>query len=718
ISGVVSFDPDDFVTEEAYLAPIHVVRFEKYGEEDQKITDHTTDLLEEEQITLAPDDRFFRLNVRIADYFNSENIQYQYKVDGLFEEFQTITTNVIELGRLPYGKYQLIVRGQSANKEYSEKTLALPLVVQRPLYLQGWFLVLAAALLICGLVLLYRWRIKKLQDREQRLKLLVSARTAQIQQDKDTIEKQAAQLQELDALKSRFFANISHELRTPLTLILAPLSNLLKTSTLSSKQQTQLMLMRDNGQKLLKRINELLDISRIDANKLAAQNQPVFLYPFLKTLLATFESSANLKKVQLQLDFQLDDELQFSVDRDKLETILMNYLNNALKFTPKGGTIKVLAKREEEMLQLSVSDTGIGIPLADLPKIFDRFYQVTGTDGAGSTNASQGTGIGLSLCQELAKVMDGRVWATSEIGKGSTFYVALPLVETFAVKQAEEEPAAAVMPTVQEVATTSVGAPPQRRILVVEDNPDLRTFLQLILADNYQVVTAENGKEAWELLVPPSGDDMAAAPPSFSAIISDIMMPEMDGMELLTRLKASDELRHLPVILLTARKLLDVKIDALRIGVDDYLTKPFKAEELLARVDNLVQNAAQRVALTPTKAKAAVKGVSIADTNWLREAESILLQNIENGEFTLNQLAEELYITPRTLQSKIKHITGKTPKQYQRDLQMHVARQKIKTGEVQTIAELGYQLGFDNPYYFAKLYKKYYGVTPKEDMRV
>ncbi|MEM9835709.1 MAG: response regulator, partial [Bacteroidota bacterium] len=333
------------------------------------------------------------------------------------------------------------------------------------------------------------------------------------------------------------------------------------------------------------------------------------------------------------------------------------------------------------------------------------------------TNFTQGTGIGLSLCQELAKVMKGRVWATSEITKGSTFFVALPLVETFAVKPTEEEPAISLIPTVQQ-ATTTVGVPPRKQILVVEDNLDLRKFLQLILGNKYQVVTAENGKIAWKLLRPPSTDGKNLSPPSFSAIISDIMMPEMDGIELLTRLKDADELRHLPVILLTARKRLDVKIDALRIGVDDYLTKPFKAEELLARVDNLVQNVEQRMAQAPTKLKSVNKGVSIADTNWLRETESILLKNIENSKFTLNQLAEELFITPRTLQSKIKHITGKTPKQYQRDLQMHVARQKIKSGEVQTLAELGYQLGFDNPYYFAKLYKKYYGVTPKEDMQI
>ncbi|MEN0051441.1 MAG: ATP-binding protein, partial [Bacteroidota bacterium] len=705
ISGVVSFHPDDFTDSEAYQAAINIVKFEKYRNDDQQITDHTVELLDQQRIVLEPNDRFFRLSIRMADYFNSENTQYQYKVKGLFEDFQTISANVIELGRLPYGRYQLIVRGQGANRQYSEEELVLPLVVKRPLYLQWWFLALVSALFIFGAVQFYYWRIKRLKEREQRLKLLVAARTAQIQKDKNTIEEQAIQLKELDELKSKFFANISHELRTPLTLILAPLSNLLKTNAFSNKQHTQLLLMQQNGQKLLKRINELLDISRIDANKLEVQNQPVFLYPFLKTLLSTFESSANLKNIQLQFDYQLDEEIQLSLDEDKLEKIVMNYLSNALKFTSKNGTISLSVKKEQQKLQLSVTDTGIGIPEKDLPKIFDRFYQVD--------NSPQGTGIGLSLSKELAKVMQGRVWVTSIMNTGSTFHLELPFVETFAVKKAEEKEAI-VAPIIEQQANTT--QPHQKTILVAEDNPDLRAFLKLILEAKYNVVAVENGKVALELLENPSLSE-AAMSHSFSAIISDIMMPEMDGIELLTRLKASDDLRHLPVILLTARKSLNVKIDALRIGVDDYLTKPFKSEELLARVNNLIQNVEQRIAQLPNKATNRPKAVSIADTNWLKEVEGIILENVENGDFTLNQLAETLHITARTLQTKIKHITGKTPKQYQRDLQMHVARQKIKSGTVQTIAELGYQLGFDNPYYFAKLYKQYYGVTPKEDMQ-
>ena len=661
-TGVISFNPNDFDQNQTYKTPINIVRFEKYRNEDNQITDYTTELIDKQQIVLEPNDRFFRLRVSMIDFFNSNEIRYYYKIKGLFKDFQPMTGNVIELGSLPYGKYELIVKGQGANKQFSEEELVIPLIVKCPFYFQWWFILLAIGLVGFAVFQAYQWRIRQLQEREQRLKLLVAQRTAQIQKDKTTIEAQATQLKELDELKSKFFANISHELRTPLTLILAPLSNFLKTNTFTNKQYTQLLLMQRNGQKLLKRINELLDLSRLDANKLEVNNRPTFLYPFFKTLLSTFESAANLNNIQLNFDYQLNEDVQVAIDEDKLEKIVANYLSNALKFTPKNGTITLLVKKENRKLQISVSDTGTGILEEDLTKIFDRFYQ------AKQKNQAQGTGIGLSLCQELAKVMKGRVWATSEIGKGSTFNVELPFVETFALKEIEEKETIALI-----ITKTPKSSKPkhQKTILVVEDNPDLRSFLTIILEEKYNVIAAQNGQEALERLT------NHQSPITNHLIISDIMMPIMDGIELLTKVKANDELRHLPFILLTARQSLDVKIDALRIGVDDYLTKPFKAEELMARIDNLINNAEQRIEQQPTtKANQQQKLVTIADTNWLKEVETIILNNIENGSFTLNQLADELFITPRTLQQKIKHITGKTPKQYQRDIQMHVARQK------------------------------------------
>ncbi len=723
ILGAVGFNPSDFSQSETYNTPINIVQFEKYHSDNNITTDYTSALLKQQKITLEPDDRFFRLKVSMIDYFNSDKIQYYYQIKGLFKDLQPITGNVIELGSLPYGNHELIVKGQGANKKFSEDLLTLPLTVKRPFYLQWWFLLTALGLILLSAYQIYKWRIRQFQERQNRLKLLVAERTAQIQKDKTIIEEQANQLKELDEVKSKFFANISHELRTPLTLILAPLNNLIKSNAFSNKQYTQLLLMQRNGQKLLKRINELLDLSRLDANKLEVNNTPTFMYPFFKTLLATFESAANLKNIQLNFDYRLDEETQLSIDNDKLEKITTNYLSNALKFTPKNGQISLLVKKEEGRLQVSVTDTGQGILEKDLPKIFDRFYQTK------KSNQQQGTGIGLSLCQELAKVMKGKVWATSEIDKGSTFYVALPYVETFAVKEIEEKEL--LEPIINESPKNK--AQHKKTVLIVEDNPDLRAFLTIILEEQYNVITAENGQEALERLTvngerqtdlppsPPKGESSLVPPfrglgrlPSL--IISDIMMPIMDGIELLTTIKANEDLKHLPVILLTARQNVELKIDAFRIGVDDYLTKPFKAEELLARVDNLIQNVEQRMAQNPMVNQDNANSVTVVDTKWLKEVETIILDNIENNKFTLNQLADELFITSRTLQQKIKGITGKTPKQYQRDIQMHIARQKLKNGDVQTIAELGFQLGFDNPYYFASLYKKYYGVTPKEDM--
>ena len=287
---------------------------------------------------------------------------------------------------------------------------------------------------------MYKWRVRQLEERKVELEILVKERTAQIrkdkaiiekdkeiiEQDKAIIEEQAQQLKELDELKSKFFANISHELRTPLTLILAPLSNLLTNNDRPNKEYTQLMLMRQNGKKLLKRINELLDLSRLDANKLEVNEAPVFLYPFFKKILSTFESAANLKGILLVFNFQLKEEIQVLTDEDKFEKIISNYLSNALKFTPKNGKIILDISKDNNKLIVKVSDTGLGIPKEDLTKIFDRFYQ-SSTDVEMQRLNPQGTGIGLSLCQELAKILKGDVWATSEVGKGKSILPRTPI---------------------------------------------------------------------------------------------------------------------------------------------------------------------------------------------------------------------------------------------------------------------------------------------------
>ncbi len=525
-----------------------------------------------------------------------------------------------------------------------------------------------------------------------------------IQQDK--IQQDAKQLKELDELKTHFFTNISHELRTPLTLLLSPIKSLLNSSEFSSKNRMYLNLMERNGQKLRKRINELLELSRLGAKKVALNLTPINIDQLCQQIIALHEGTAHLREVQLTYENELASEIHLSLDAAKIEMILTNFLSNALKFTPKKGQIQLKIYQQKEQLLIRIQDTGIGIPSDNLNRIFERFHQVK------QTTYYEGTGIGLALCHELAILHQGKVWAESILGQGSTFYLQLPYVET-QIEVAQTVQQVEINPP-KEIALSPTKNAKAAKILIVEDNVDLRQYMDLLLSEKYQVTTVENGQAALELL---EKTEQQALP---NLIITDLMMPVMNGQELLQQIKSSDSLRSIPVIVLTAQQAIDVKIDLLRIGIDDYLTKPFVEKELLARIANLIQNSQQRIGSKPTptteKTSPTKNQLSESDLQWLQMVEEKLLTQIGNTNFKLSDLANELFMTTRTLQLRIKNLTGQTPKQYQRNIQLHEARKILKSGKVQTVSELSYQLGFEDQHYLSGLYKKQFGVTPKEEL--
>ena len=365
IKDITAFYPDEVVKNDEYDVPVLLTKFLTFSKKNDKPIDQTSNIQKTNKIVIQPTHRFFRMNVAMLDFYHSNKLRYAYKIEGLFNEYQSIDGNTIEIGSLPYGRYTLRVRGQGADRRFSKQELVLPLIIIRPFYLRWWFILIVIAIAIVSIFQLYQWRIRQLEERKRELELLVQERTAQIRKDKAIIEKdkavieeQATQLRELDEVKSKFFANISHELRTPLTLILAPLEKLLKDKSRPNDEFTYLSMMRQNGNKLLKRINELLDLSRLDANRLEINEQPTFLYPFFKTLLSTVESTANLKDIKLLFKYQLDKNIQANLDDDKVEKIISNYLSNALKFTPKNGEIQFQVSKAANKLLVSVSDTG------------------------------------------------------------------------------------------------------------------------------------------------------------------------------------------------------------------------------------------------------------------------------------------------------------------------------------------------------------------------
>lgn len=533
----------------------------------------------------------------------------------------------------------------------------------------------------------------------------------------DTIKRQAEELQSLERIKSRFFANVSHELRTPLTLILGPLSSLLKQGTLEGKSLKLLELARQNGNLLLKLVNEILDLSKLEAGRIEVKETPVNFIDFLRPLVAQFNSFGEQERIAIGIDYQADPALSILLDTGKFEKIIHNFLSNALKFTPHGGQITLIVKEEADHLTISVKDTGPGIHPDDLPRIFDRFYQSKLPD----TPVQGGTGIGLSLCSELAQLLNGEVWAASTWGEGSEFFFRFPkkmsaeVIATPGVFPEHAEEAGMVVIPVKGTVTSEKTdlqevSSQKPHILIVEDNLSLQQYMCLLLETDYEVTTAENGLIGWEKL---------QTGPQPQLIISDLMMPVLDGFQLLEKIKDNDALRHIPVIMLTARADVKVKLRALRIGVDDYMTKPFLEEELMARMVNLLRNHAERKktylqeeGLVQQESLPARPIISKVDAEWLETVENLFSKYLSDHILQQDFISSQLHIGERQFRRRIKQLTGLSPQQYLQEMRLQRAREFLWEGHYSSVKEVCVAVGFSDTKYFSDLFFRRFGIRP------
>jgi signal transduction histidine kinase/CheY-like chemotaxis protein len=392
--------------------------------------------------------------------------------------------------------------------------------------------------------------------------------------------KEAKELAEYsNRLKSQFLTNISHELKTPLSLILGPIE-LLLTKPIeqfnAGELRNYLGIMQRNGNKMLEHIEDIMDLAKLNSNELTVQNKPVELFPFVQNLYTLFKTEVAYRDIDYQLNYEVNKQLVVPLDIKKIEKIINNLLSNAFKYTKEGGKITLSVLVIDQTITIKVEDTGIGIPAEHLSHIFNRFYQVK-TEGE---TIFSGTGVGLALVKELADIQGIEVNVESTVSKGSCFSFMLPYV--LPVSYVQES----VVVVEDTISSPGLIKKEQCTILVVEDNYDMRLFLKKILKDEYEVILAENGLKGLEIV--------QAEPSRINLIITDLMMPEMDGFELLEKLKKEASTADLPVIVLTAKHEKDSRLNALRIGVDEYLTKPFSIDELFATVKHLLQNYNQR----------------------------------------------------------------------------------------------------------------------------
>ncbi len=519
----------------------------------------------------------------------------------------------------------------------------------------------------------------------------------------------------LDRIKSQFFANVSHELRTPLTLILGPISSVLKSGEMSTRNFTHLKKAQQSSKDLLKLVASILDLSKMESGKMEVHEKPEVLFPLLRRIASAFESHAQRSGIEFVFNYKAEKDLQLLLDREKLETILNNLLSNAIKFTPAGGKINVTVEDLGNGLRLSVADTGRGIHPGDLPNIFDRFYQSSQPDAP----KEGGTGIGLALCQELAKIMDGRIWVESEPGAGSAFFVELPRREVLGSLELTtwSEGAAALEDVTDfedELHGLALPADPARNvdnatptILIVEDNHSLRDYIKSILSPFYHILTAENGQDAWDGQLPAANCQL---------IISDIMMPVMDGFQLLEKLKSDDRYRHLPVILLTARADMQDKLRALRIGVDDYLLKPFEEEELLARIENALRNRDARgewLVANPNESKSTEPS---PEASWLEQLDDYLAKNLGDFQLNVDRLAELMHMSRSMLYRSLQKETGLSVNQYIQEARLQRARTLLEAGKVANLSELAAAVGFRTGDYLSRLYRERFGKSPAESL--
>lgn len=505
--------------------------------------------------------------------------------------------------------------------------------------------------------------------------------------------------------KLQFFTNISHELRTPLTLIADPVNYIIHDDNLNSQQRSMLQIVQRNVLVLTQLVSEILDFRKVQNGKMELRLSDFNLSESMKQWIMLFSASAQKKHIAISMN--APDAVMLRADQDKIERICYNLLSNALKYTSEGGEITLTAKEENGRVMISVADNGCGISSDELPYIFDRFYQ--------AKNAGRGTGIGLAIVKAFTELHHGEVSATSVEGKGSTFTIHIPVRQkgevtnqpTEKIEQLVEPSSAQEVPNqarhIDELIQPYQTDKPE--VLIIDDNIDIRTYLRSVLSEKYNVSEAADGKVGLELarkIVP-------------DIVLSDIMMPVMDGLAFCQQLKTDKAISHIPVILLTARSLDEQRAEGYEHGADAYLSKPFSLRLLFSRIDNLIQSRKKLSKLFSNSDEndAFEKLSNETDKTFAAQLRKIIQDNLSDNEFNVERIGDEIGLSRVQLYRKVKALTGYSPVEMLRKARLTRARHLLRTTE-KTVSEVAYAVGFSTPSYFSKCYKDEFGESPKK----
>jgi len=665
------------------------------------------------RLLLKHHQNFLSFEFAALDYIDPGKNQYACYFEGLDEDWQSVGNRTFtNYTGIPPGDYIFRVKGSNNDGYWNEAGTSIAITVLPPPWKTWWASVLYA-LLLTGLLLSWRFYDLKRQRLKQELEL-------------EHVETE--KLKSLDSVKSRFYANISHEFRTPLTLILGQIDRL-RPMVQELELSEDLNIMQRSAKRLHNLIDQLLNLSKLESGQMKLHTRRENIVLLINGYLQSFESLAQKKEIDLIFD-PAEETILLYVDRDKIEKILYNLLSNAFKFTGKGGRIEVGVgtracplKDNEIMAFITVSDTGCGIPHEQLPRIFDRFFQADNSPAG----EKEGTGIGLALARELVDLHHGTIAAESKLGEGTTFSVFLPvgsrhlgpdeMTDDHGLSTATYKPlesASGVSLTCNE--STMEGHPGMAEVdgkedkpllLVLEDHADLRTYIIKTLEKDYCVAEARNGEEGYATAREKIPD----------LIVSDVMMPVMDGYQFCRKLKADERTCHIPVILLTARADMEDKLEGLETGADDFLTKPFSPLELLVRIKNLI-NQRQRLK-EKYKSRYVFAGekdqdeMLSSDERFLQKAGEFIRQNLADPELSVESFSGFMAMSQSQLYRKLKALVDLSPNEMIRTLRLNRAAELLAhhTGN---IAEIAYEVGFNNPSYFSECFRKQFGTLPSE----
>lgn len=645
-----------------------------------------------DELVLNHRQNVFSIEFTALNFFNPDKIKYRYMLEGFDKRYQEPTDKIrrATYTNLDPGHYTFKVMSTNSSGDWMLNEKRIHIRVLPPFWRTPVAYILYLFSFVTALYLIRRSGINKLRA------------GFALEQER----QEAKRMHELDLLKIKFFTNVSHEFRTPLSLIITPMEKLIRQTTDETKKE-QMKLVQRNSRRLLNLVNQLLDFRRMEVQELKLHPKSGDIVAFIKELTFSFTDIAEKKNIELEFATAVNS-LVTKFDHDKIERILFNLLSNAFKFTTDGGAVYVslTIERNEEgktYLLLKIRDNGIGIEGDKLDKIFERFFQ---NEVPGSM-VNQGSGIGLSITKEFVNLHGGNIWVESKLDEGSTFTVTLPCDDatetTFNIGQKFTVP-------LKNKTTSDLNVPVQlgnmqkkTSLLLIEDNEDFRFYLKDNLKEYYQIYEAANGKEGWQRL-------LSAHP---NLVVSDISMPEMNGIDLCKKIKADKRTVHIPVILLTALTAEETQLAGLQIGANDYVMKPFNFEMLLSKIKNLLaqQESFKKTYQKQVDMNTVQEEIESVDEKFMRQLLTMLEKNLANADYSVDQLSSELNMSRVGLYKKLIMLTGKSPVEYIRTYRLKKGEALLLKSQL-SISEIAYAVGFNNPKYFSKYFKQEFNELP------